>query len=190
MKKVNWSGVKKVLLEIVGVLVVSAVFLGVLFALAEPFMSKGERVYAKDKNADLGQNNENKAVVVVAEEDESIQEPIPEQPKRISLGEFKLTAYCSCKKCCGFWANGRPLDENGNDVVIGASGERLYQGVSIAVDPAVIPYDSKVYIDGKEYIAHDCGGAIKGNRIDVYFDNHQDALDFGVQYANVEVDAK
>ena len=186
MKKVNWLEVKKVFLEIVCWFVVSAVFWGVLFAVAQPFMSKGECVYSKDKNADLGQNNENKAAVVVLEENE----PVPEQPKRISLGEFKLTAYCSCVKCCGFWANSRPIDENGNDIVIGASGERLYHGVSIAVDPAVIPYDSKVYIDGKEYIAHDCGGAIKGNRIDVYFDNHQDALDFGVQYANVEVDAK
>lgn len=190
MKKINWSGVKKVFLEIVGVLVVSAVFWGVLFAVAKPFMSKGECVYEKDENSNLGQNNENKAVVVVVDEKEPVQELVVEQPKRISLGEFKLTAYCSCRKCCGFWANGRPLDENGNDIVIGASGERLYQGVSIAVDPAVIPYDSKVYIDGKEYIAHDCGGSIKGNRIDVYFDNHQDALDFGVQYAVVEVDAE
>ena len=188
MKKVNWSGVKKVFFEIVGVLVVSAVFWGVLFAVAQPFMSKGECVYKKEENVDFGQNNESNAVLVIAEGKETVQEPIPEQPKRISLGEFKLTAYCSCKKCCGFWAYSRPLDENGNDIVIGATGERLYQGVSIAVDPAVISYDSKVYIDGKEYIAHDCGGAIKGNRIDVYFDNHQDALDFGVQYAIVEVD--
>lgn len=188
MKKIKWSGVKKVFWEIVGVLVVSAVFWGVLFAVAEPFMSKGECVYGKDKNSNLGQNNENKAVLVLVDEKEPIQEPIPEQPKRISLGEFKLTAYCSCRKCCGFWANGRPIDENGNDIVIGASGERLVQGVSIAVDPSVIPYDRKVYIDGKEYIAHDCGGAINGNRIDIYFDNHQDALDFGVRYANVEVE--
>ena len=188
MKKVNWSGVKKVFLEIVGVLVVSAVFWGALFAVSEPFMSKGECVYSKDENAHLAQNNENKAVVVVLDEQETVQETVHEQPKRISLGEFKLTAYCSCVKCCGFWAYGRPLDENGNDIVIGASGERLYQGVSVAVDPAVIPYDSKLYIDGKEYIAHDCGGAINGNRIDVYFDNHKDALDFGVRYAIVEVD--
>lgn len=184
MKKVNWSGIKKMLLDIVCVLVVSAVFWGVLFALAEPFMSKCKCVWVEEENADLGQNNKNKAVAVVVEENELI----PEQPKRISLGEFKLTAYCSCKKCCGFWAYSRPIDKYGNDIVIGASGERLYQGVSIAVDPAVIPYDSKVYIDGKEYIAHDCGGAIKGNRIDVYFDNHADALKFGVQYANVEVE--
>ena len=189
MKKVNWSGVKKVFLEIVGVLVVSTVFWGVLFAVAEPFVSKGECVYKKEENANLAQNNEKEAVLVVAEENEPIQEPITEQPKRISLGEFKLTAYCSCVKCCGFWAYGRPLDENGKDIVIGASGERLLQGVSIAVDPAVIPYDTTVYINGKAYIAQDCGGAIKDNRIDVYFDNHQDALGFGVQYAIVEVDA-
>lgn len=188
MKKVNWSGVKKVFLEIVGVLVVSAVFFGILFALAEPFVSKGECVYGKEENTNFGQNNEKETVVVVVEENEAIQEPIVEQPKRISLGEFKLTAYCSCVKCCGFWAYGRSLDENGNDIVIGASGERLQQGVSVAVDPAVIPYDTTVYINGKAYVAQDCGGAIKDNRIDVYFDNHQDALDFGVQYATVEVD--
>lgn len=188
MKKINLSGVKKVFLDVLVGVIVGSVFFGVLFALAEPFMSKGECVWAEEENTNLTQNNENKAVVVVEEENEPIQELVPEQPKRVSLGEFKLTAYCSCVKCCGFWAYGRPLDENGNDIVIGASGERLYQGVSIAVDPSVIPYDSKVYIDGKEYIAHDCGGAIKGNRIDVYFDNHQDALDFGVKYANVEVD--
>jgi 3D (Asp-Asp-Asp) domain-containing protein len=181
---------KKKFFELLFACLVCLAFWVGLFLLAEPFVSKGECVYEKDENADLVQNSENKAVVVVAEENEPIQEPAIEQPKRISLGEFKLTAYCSCHKCCGFWANDRPLDENGNDIVIGASGERLYQGVSIAVDPEVIPYDSKVYIGGKEYIAHDCGGAIKGNRIDVYFDNHRDALDFGVRYANVEVDAK
>lgn len=179
--------VKSAIMDLLVGMVVGAVFFGVLFALAEPFMSKSKCVWVEEENAYLEQNNESKSELVVAEEKETIQEPAPEQPKRISLGEFKLTAYCSCKKCCGFWAYGRPFDENGNDIVIGASGERLYQGVSIAVDPAVIPYDSKVYIDGKEYIAHDCGGAIKGNRIDVYFDNHQDALGFGVQYANVEL---
>jgi 3D (Asp-Asp-Asp) domain-containing protein len=189
MKKVKWSGVKKVFLDLLFGMLAGVVFFGVMFALAEPFMSKGKCVWVEKENANLAQNNENKAVAVVADEKEAVQEPIPEQPKRISLGEFKLTAYCSCVKCCGFWAYSRPLDENGNDIVIGASGERLQQGVSIAVDPAVIPYDTTVYINGVAYIARDCGGAIKDNRIDVYFDNHQDALDFGVQYAIVEVDA-
>lgn len=100
--------------------------------------------------------------------------------QHISLGEFKLTAYCSCKKCCGVWANNRP-----NGIVYGAIGEELKEGYSIAVDPTVIPYGTEVVIDGNVYKAQDCGGAIKGNRIDVYFDNHNDALEFGVQYVEV-----
>lgn len=105
--------------------------------------------------------------------------------KKESLGEFKLTAYCSCEKCCGKWALNRPKDDNGKDIVYGSTGTVLIAGTSIAVDPSVIPYGSQVEINGHTYIAHDTGGAIKGNRIDVYFDNHQDALNFGVQYAEV-----
>ena len=37
--------------------------------------------------------------------------------KPVSLGSFKLTAYCSCSLCCGKWANNRPVDENGNEIV-------------------------------------------------------------------------
>ncbi len=35
-------------------------------------------------------------------------------PQTVSLGEFRLTAYCSCEKCCDGWAKNRPLDKNGN----------------------------------------------------------------------------
>ena len=105
--------------------------------------------------------------------------------KKESLGEFKLTAYCSCEKCCGECALNRPKDENGKDIVYGSTGTALVAGTSIAVDPSVIPYGSQVEINGHTYTAHDTGGAIKGNRIDVYFDNHQDALNFGVQRAEV-----
>jgi 3D (Asp-Asp-Asp) domain-containing protein len=100
--------------------------------------------------------------------------------KPVSIGEFKLTAYCSCEICCGIWANNRP-----NGIVYGAIGEELKEGYSIAVDPNVIPYKTEVIINGNVYKAQDCGGAIKGNRIDVYFENHNDALEFGVQYAEV-----
>lgn len=102
--------------------------------------------------------------------------------KPVSLGEFKLTAYCGCEICCNQWANNRP-----NGVVYGSIGEELKEGYSIAVDPTVIPYGTEVIINGRTYKAQDCGGAIKGNRIDVYFDSHNDALEFGVQYAEVLV---
>lgn len=105
----------------------------------------------------------------------------------VSLGEFKLTAYCSCVKCCGKWAYNRPKDENGNEIVYGSIGERLTAGYSIAVDPDVIPYETEVIIDNHIYKAQDCGGAINGNEIDIYFNDHQEALNFGVQYAEVFV---
>ena len=129
-------------------------------------------------------DNEEPRFTVVDE----VEEPLTyEEPELISLGEFKLTAYCSCSICCGRWAHNRPVDEYGNEIVIGSSGRTLTAGYSIAVDPTVIPYGTVIVIDGKEYEAQDCGGAIKDKRIDVYFDSHEEALEFGVQYAEVFV---
>jgi 3D (Asp-Asp-Asp) domain-containing protein len=93
------------------------------------------------------------------------------QPKQI----FKLTAYCPCAICCG------KTDGVTSTGVIATAGR------TIAVDPEEIPYGSEVIINDHTYIAEDCGGAIKGNRIDIYFDTHQEALEFGVQYVEVEV---
>jgi 3D (Asp-Asp-Asp) domain-containing protein len=59
------------------------------------------------------------------------------------------------------------------------------QGRTIAVDPKVIPYGSRVEINGHVYVAEDCGGAIKNKRIDIYFDSHARCNQFGVQYADV-----
>lgn len=101
--------------------------------------------------------------------------------------EMILTAYCPCEKCCGEYAHNRPKDENGNDIIVGSSGERLIDGVSVAVDPKVIPFGTELIIDGKTYIAQDCGGAIKGNRIDIFFDSHEKALNFGRQIKIVKV---
>lgn len=94
------------------------------------------------------------------------------------IGEFRLTAYCPCMKCCG--------KTDG----ITSTGTTAAEGRTIAVDPRVIPYGSTVTIyfsDGTShtYTAEDCGGAIKENRIDVFFDDHQAAREFGVQTAYV-----
>lgn len=121
----------------------------------------------------------NKEIIVEIETDKDGDTQVA---KPVSLGEFKLTAYCPCEICCGKWANNRP-----NGIVYGAIGEELKEGYSIAVDPNVIPYRTEVIINGQTYKAQDCGGAIKGNRIDVYMGNHNDALKFGVQYAEVFV---
>ena len=90
------------------------------------------------------------------------------------LGEFRLTAYCKCTACCGQWAGGAT-----------ASGVMPVANHTIAVDTSVIPFGTKVVINGNTYVSEDTGSAIKGNRIDIYFDTHQEALNFGVQYADV-----
>lgn len=111
-----------------------------------------------------------------AEKDQDVLLDAGPQIVRHQLGEFKLTAYCPCEKCNGKWV-GEPT----------ASGAELTVGRTIAVDPEIIPLGSVVDINGFEYIAEDTGSAIKGNRIDILFPNHEDALDFGVQFANVSI---
>ena len=58
---------------------------------------------------------------------------------------------------------------------------------TISVDPKLIPLGSMVMINGQIYRAEDTGSAIKGNIIDMYFDTHQQAKNFGVQYFDVYV---
>ncbi len=118
-----------------------------------------------------------KAEVITHNDVEGIvlDEPVSEEPEvqQTSLGEYKLTAYCACEKCCG--------KTDG----ITASGVRAKEGVTVAADTSVLPFGTKIFIDGHEYTVQDRGGAIKGNKIDVYFDHHQEALEFGVQYKEI-----
>ena len=95
------------------------------------------------------------------------------------------TAYCPCGDCCGEWAKNRPIDENGKPIVYTATMTVAKQGRTIAVDPTVIPLGAEVEIDGHTYVAEDTGSAIKGNRVDIYFDNHAAAAAFGVQTLTV-----
>lgn len=95
----------------------------------------------------------------------------------VYLGEYTLTAYCACPICCGQWSNGYT-----------ATGTLATEGRTIAVDPGVVPYGSRVLLiwpDGTqhEYIAEDCGSGINGNRIDVFIADHEAARVFGVQHA-------
>lgn len=110
-----------------------------------------------------------------------------EEPELISLGEFLCSAYCSCRSCCGKWAENRPVDENGEEIVYTASGAIAQAGVTIAVDTSVIPHGTVVVIDGQEYIAQDTGHLIEGKRIDVYHDDHQAARVYGMQTHEVFV---
>ena len=90
-----------------------------------------------------------------------------------NLGNFQITYYCACEICCNK-ADG-----------ITATGTPVVEGRTIAVDPRVIPYGTKVIIGGHIFTAEDCGGAIQGNHIDIYVNNHAEAEAFGVTNADV-----
>lgn len=88
---------------------------------------------------------------------------------------FKVTHYCGCSKCCGKWSSGS--DEN----AVGCLGIKLTPYYSIAVDKSIIPLGTILYDEnGNEYKAEDTGSAIKGNRIDLFTGNHEEALNLGL----------
>lgn len=91
------------------------------------------------------------------------------------IGNFKITAYCNCKKCCGQYspeAGGKGTTK---------TGTMPQAGLTIATDPSVIPLGSYVSFNEHIYHAEDIGGAIKGNHIDLYVNSHEEALNWGVK---------
>ena len=66
---------------------------------------------------------------------------------------------------------------------ITSTGKKPRPYHTLAVDPKVIPYGTRVYIPefNKVFIAEDCGGAIKGNRIDIYMNNEYECRQWGVR---------
>ncbi len=97
--------------------------------------------------------------------------------KKINM---KSTAYTA-----GPESTGKSPGHKGYGIT--ASGMKAQKGV-VAVDTRVIPFGTELYIEGYGYaIAGDTGSAIKGNKIDVFFDSYSDAIQYGVKNVNVYV---
>ena len=99
------------------------------------------------------------------------------------LTDVTVTHYCPCQKCCGK-PEGHPA------YGITASGRQLVPGVSVGVDPSVIPLGSTVILDfgdgDLQYcVADDTGSGVKGKHIDLAMADHQEALEMGVRTATV-----
>lgn len=108
---------------------------------------------------------------------ETVPEPEPEWIEAVA------TAYCPCEICCGKWALNRP-----DGIVYTASGAIAEEGVTIAADWSVYSPGTILYIEGiGERTVQDRGGAISGQKIDVFFNSHEDALRFGRQEVRIKV---
>jgi 3D (Asp-Asp-Asp) domain-containing protein len=114
--------------------------------------------------------NEYKALIAANLHNESTREV------EFDVVEMNVSAYCPCKLCCQEFADG--ITATGSDA----------KKRGVAVDPKLIPYGSKLFVPGYGYaIADDCGGAIKGKRLDVRMTTHQEALEWGRQTLRVRV---
>lgn len=89
------------------------------------------------------------------------------------LGTFKVTAYCSCEKCCGSGSTGYT-----------ASGTKATAGRTIAAS-SKYAFGTKLMFNGTVYTVEDRGGSVDGNVIDLYFDSHEEACSWGVRYCDV-----
>ena len=110
-----------------------------------------------------------------------IAAPEAETPELSYHGLCRITAYCSCQQCCGEWANARPVDEDGNPIVYGASGIELTPGVSVACS---LPYGTEIMIDGLPgtYLVEDrtaewVQDKYNGMTVDIYMDSHEACYD-------------
>jgi 3D (Asp-Asp-Asp) domain-containing protein len=90
-------------------------------------------------------------------------------PDYTELGTFKLTAYCACTKCCG--------KSDG----ITASGKKAKANHTVAAKG--FPFETELYINGETYVVEDRG--VGSGVIDIYFESHSEAENFGVKYAKV-----
>ena len=96
-----------------------------------------------------------------------------EPAQRVERRVMKITAYTARDK----GMNGRGIT---------ASGEKALEGRTIAADSG-IPFGTEIYIPAldKAYTVTDRGGAIHGNRLDLYIEHHKDAMEFGVKELEV-----
>ncbi|MFR3650524.1 MAG: 3D domain-containing protein [Enterocloster aldenensis] len=86
------------------------------------------------------------------------------------LGEFQVTGYCSCTICCG---------EKEERLTKSETVPRASH--TIAADPSVIPLGTRIVIDDVIYTVEDTGKAVKGMRLDIFFDSHEEAVRYGRQ---------
>lgn len=92
---------------------------------------------------------------------------------------MRVTAYCPCEKCCGKYADG-----------FTASGHRIEEGDRFVAADASVAFGTELiipgYNDNKSVKILDRGGAISGDRIDVFFNMHEEALEWGIQWLRIK----
>lgn len=121
------------------------------------------------------------------EHDEAADQPVEEEPGGEQTGEEEepddteesmhlwgvctITFYCPCSQCCGAWAGGAT-----------ASGTTPTAGRTVAAD---LPFGTRLMVEGREYVVEDRG--VGGMWVDIFVNDHQEALNRGMYQAEVYI---
>lgn len=93
---------------------------------------------------------------------------------------MRVTGYCACRKCCGRFADG-----------ITACGHKIRRGDAFAAADRKYSFGTEMivagYNNGKPIKVLDRGGAIRGNKLDLFFHSHKRARKWGVKYIDVQI---
>ena len=128
----------------------------------------GESQDSGEDTSDAEESSESTEDSSDASEDQSSSESTNSGQGKY-LGNFTLTAYCNCAQCCGTAGN------------LTASGTVPAAGRTVAM--AGVPFGTQLLINGNVYTVEDLGTPY--GHVDIFFDNHSDALSFGLQSAEV-----
>ena len=156
--------------------------------------TKGENGIKEIKIKEIYKKNELQSKETIEEKitKQPVKEIIKKRKKKNTIKTEKGTFVYNKKlnmKSTAYTAGPESTGKNPGDSGYGvtASGMKAQKGV-VAVDTSVIPFGTKLYIEGYGYaVAGDTGGAIKGNKIDVFLDNYSDAIKYGVRNVDVYV---
>ena len=101
--------------------------------------------------------------------------PATESGEGYTTRLMEVTAYCPCQKCCGCWADGRFANNH-------------FVSFPAIAAPSEYAFGTKMFIPGYGMAeVKDRGGAIKGDKLDLLFPTHQEALDWGRQTLEVKI---
>lgn len=120
---------------------------------------------------------------VDTDSDTDSEPPAATEKEEVRKVKARVTAYAPFDNQSGICNDGNPN--------VTSTGQKPGPAI-IAVDPAKIPYGTKLKIEGfsRTFIAGDTGGALRryqGVAIDVFFETYREAIRFGVQYLEVEI---
>ena len=95
-----------------------------------------------------------------------------EEERWESLGKWKISHYCACRRCSGNWGHQT------------SSGATCQEGITAAC--AILPAGTRVKIDGYgERIVQDTGSGVRGHHLDLFYESHQECLNRGIKYREV-----